>query len=52
METTTIVTANPWLSPRPNGSGGTPAGSPILSVGTMNFGKRTTPEESERIVKR
>ena len=37
---------NPWLSPRDG------AELPVLSVGTMNFGKRTTREESERIVAR
>jgi aryl-alcohol dehydrogenase-like predicted oxidoreductase len=35
-----------WLRPR------APGARPLLAVGTMNFGKRTTPAESERVIAR
>jgi aryl-alcohol dehydrogenase-like predicted oxidoreductase len=46
--TATGQSANPWLIPRPR----TQSGSPLLAVGTMNFGKRTSATDSERIVAR
>lgn len=36
----------PWIAPRPAGA------SAAIAVGTMNFGKRTSPAESARIVER
>jgi len=38
----------PWLAPRPEGQ----AQRPVLSLGTMNFGKRTPAAEARRIVDR
>jgi aryl-alcohol dehydrogenase-like predicted oxidoreductase len=53
MRDTTQTTANPWLRPRRGRlDTGTSTSAPVLSVGTMNFGKRTAPDESERIVAR
>ena len=37
----------PWIAPR-----SVEAARPVLTVGTLNFGKRTTAAESERIVER
>ncbi|WP_224240826.1 aldo/keto reductase [Hyalangium gracile] len=38
----------PWLAPRPTGE----SRPPVLSLGTMNFGKRTPAPEARRIVDR
>ncbi|MBN1205812.1 MAG: aldo/keto reductase [Myxococcaceae bacterium] len=38
----------PWLTPRPRGA----SRPPVLSLGTMNFGKRTPAPEARRIVDR
>jgi aryl-alcohol dehydrogenase-like predicted oxidoreductase len=43
---TSRTSADAWLRPR------APGEPPLLAVGTMNFGKRTTPAESERVIAR
>src|SRR5215472_10784662 len=51
-DTTTQTSGNPWLSPRPLAAPGGGRPPPVLALGTMNFGKRTSAAESERIIER